>query len=134
MNRSQWIALAAGISLLIACFMPWVYIKNPGFVISGVDTGLSRYGKPAYLHFIFTVLILVFSFIPKIWAKRLNLILAALNVAWAMRNFTIISRCEAGECPEKQIGIYLIIFSALILMVTALFPNIKLKEEAKNPD
>lgn len=126
MNRSQWIALAAGVTLAIACFMPWVYIQNPDITISGVESAGTRFGKPGYIHFIFTGLILCFTLINRVWAKRFNLLLAALNMAWAIKNFIIIGRCEAGECPEKQIGFYLLLFSAFVLLGSTLFPGIKL--------
>lgn len=129
MNKSQWIALAAGVTLIIACFMPWVIILNPPLTISGVDTIGTRFGKPAYNHFIFTALITLFSFIPKIWAKRFNLFFASLNVAWAIKNFSVISRCEAGECPQKQTGLYLVLFSSIVLLITVFFPNIKIAQQ-----
>lgn len=128
MNRSQWITLAAGITLIIACFMPWVYIQNPAITISGVDSTGTRFGKPGYVHFILTGFILCFTLINKIWAKRFNLLLAALNLAWAIKNFIVIGRCEAGECPEKQVGFFLLLFAAFILLLATLLPGIKLPD------
>ena len=77
-------------------------------------------------------LFLVFHFIPRLWAKRWNLLVVALNIAWAVRNVIIISMCRDGECPEKQTGLYLVILASAIMLAAALFPDIKLKEEKKN--
>jgi len=48
---------------------------------------------------------LLFTFIPRVWAKRWNLLIVALNISWAARNYFIISACSGGECPEKKSGI-----------------------------
>ncbi len=132
MNRSQWIALTSAIVLVIACFMPWVYIAPANLIISGVDTEGTRFGIPAYLHFILAAVIILFTFIKKIWAKRFNLMFAALNLAWAIKNYIIMSRCEAGECPVKQTGIYLVLIAALTLLITTFFPNMKISVVEEN--
>lgn len=126
MNRSQWIALAAAIVLTIGCFMPWAIISGQEITISGVDTSGTRFGKPAYLHFVLTSAILILTFIKRIWAKRINLLFTALNLAWAIKNFILFGRCEAGECPERQMGLYLVLAAAIALLVTGFFPNMKI--------
>jgi hypothetical protein len=67
--------------------------------------------------------------IPKVWAKRTNLLVILFNLAWAFRNFLIIGHCEGGDCPVKQTGLYLILICSIIMAVSALFPDMKLKEE-----
>lgn len=126
MNKSQWIALVAGFTLVIACFMPWIIIKNPELTLSGVDTEGTRFGKPGYIHFFLTAIIIIFTFVPKLWAKRTNIFLAALNLAWAIKNFIVLGGCEAGECPVKQTGLYLVLFASLVLLITAMLPNMKI--------
>ena len=123
MNRSLLITLIGAALLITACFMPWMRIEDPALTISGVDTTGTRYGKPALTHFILTTLVVICSFIPRIWAKRMNLLFAALNLAWGIRNFGVIPRCEGGVCPEKLWGIYLLLVACIILMITALFPK-----------
>ena len=110
-------------AVVIACFMPWMHIEDPSLTITGVDTTGTRYGKPGYAHFALIACVLVFSFVPKIWAKRINLLFAALNLAWAVRNFGMIPKCEAGVCPEKLTGLYIILIASIVLMIAALFPK-----------
>lgn len=131
MNRSQWIALASAIVLVVACFMPWVHISSAGITVSGVETAGTRFGKPAYIHFILTGIVVLFTFINALWAKRFNLLFAALNFAWALRNFVVITKCEAGECPEKQTGLYLVLIAAFALLVSTFFPNMKIASPAE---
>lgn len=123
MSRSQWIAVIGVFILAVACFMPWMHIEEAGLTISGIDTTGTRYGKPALVHFALSALILVCTFLPKIWAKRINLLFAALNLAWAIRNFGIIPKCEGGICPEKLSGLYLVLMASIIILVAALFPK-----------
>ncbi len=124
MSRSKIITIIGIAVLIIACFMPWMHIDEPSFItISGVDTTGTRYGKPGYAHFIFSVLILLCTFIPKVGAKRVNLLFAALNLAWGIRNFGVVPACDGGICPQKMIGIYLLLLACIILMIAVLFPK-----------
>lgn len=132
LNRSQWIALLAALLLAIGCFMPWAIIESQHLTLSGVDTTGTRFGKPAYNHFFLDAVILILTLVPKLWAKRVNLLFGVLNLGWAIRNFILFSRCEAGDCPSLQIGLFLILIASAILMLTILFPQIELREDTDN--
>lgn len=129
MRGMKWLGLGAAVLQIISCFMVWVVITSKGITITGVDTTGTSFGKPAYFHLLFASLFLIFHFIPKLWAKRSNLPVAALNIAWAMRNYFLITACRGGDCPEKHAGIYLLLVSALLILVASLFPDIKVKSE-----
>lgn len=123
MTRSQWFTVIGVIILVIACFLPWMRIEDPAITITGIDTSGTRYGKPGYAHFVWAVCILLCAFTPKIWAKRINLLFGAVNLAWAIRNFAVIPSCDGGICPERLAGLYLILIASVILMITSLFPK-----------
>jgi len=127
----KWIGLAAVILLVVSCFTPWVIIASLNIIVSGVDATGTNFGKPGYTHFILSFFFIIFHFIPKLWAKRCNLLVVALNIAWAVRNYFIISMCREGDCPEKQIGLWLVLAASLLMLLAALFPDIKLKEDSK---
>lgn len=120
----KWLGLAASLVLLTVCFTTWVTIVSKNIDVSGVDAVAIDFGKPGYLHMIFIAVFIVFTFIPKIWAKRWNLPITALNVAWAARNYILISSCSGGECPVKHVGLYLLIPASVIMLVSALLPDI----------
>jgi hypothetical protein len=124
----KWIGVVATVALVISCFYPWVFIESKNIIVSGIKSDGTNFAKPGYFHFVMAVFYIVFHFTQRIWAKRINLLIAALNVAWATRNFFLISACAAGECPQKKISIYILLFSSLIMMVSALFPDIKLSK------
>ena len=91
----------------------------------------TNFGKPGYFHFVLTAFFLLCTFVPRVWAKRLNLLITGLNVGWALKNFFIIAACSGGECPIRKIGIWFILLASVIMLLSALFPDMKLKEENK---
>ena len=131
MRYMKWIGLFAVILLIVSCFLPWVNIASINIVVSGVESTGTNFGKPGYTHFVLSFFFIIFHFIPKLWAKRSNLLVVALNIAWAIRNYFIISMCREGECPEKQIGLWLVLLASFLVLIAALFPDIKLNEEKK---
>ncbi len=118
------ISVLISASLALSCFMPWVIIESKNIMVSGVDATGTNFGKPGYFHFAMIFLFLLFSFIPKLWMKRFNVFVTGLNFGWAIRNFIIISACSGGDCPEKQIGIYIMLFTSILLMIVSFFPEI----------
>ena len=131
MRYMKWIGLVAVMLLIVSCFLPWVIIDSQKIIVSGVDSTGTNFGKPGYTHFVLGFFFIIFHFIPKLWAKRSNLLVVALNIAWAIRNYFIISMCREGDCPEKQIGLWLVLLASILILIAALFPDIKLKEENK---
>jgi hypothetical protein len=131
MRYMTWIGLAAGILLVVSCFLPWVIITSQNITVTGIDATGTNFGKPGYTHFVLGFFFIIFHLIPKLWAKRVNLLVVALNIAWAVRNYFIISMCREGDCPEKQIGLWLVLGASALMLLAALFPDIQLKQEKK---
>ena len=131
MRYMKWIGLFAVVLLIVSCFIPWVTIPSKNIVVSGVESTGTNFGKPGYTHFVLSFFFIIFHFIPRLWAKRSNLLVVALNIAWAVRNYFLITACQMGDCPEKKSGIYLILFASLLMMAAALFPDMKLPEDRK---
>ena len=125
----KWIGLAAAVVLAVSCFTPWMVIGSWNITVSGIDATGTSFGKPGYFHFVMAAFFIFFTLVQRIWAKRANLLIVALNLAWAIRNFFIIAGCEGGECPVKRTGLYLALLSSLLMLVSALFPDMKLPAE-----
>jgi hypothetical protein len=125
----KWVGLLAASALIVVCFFPWVFIESKNIIVTGVDSKGTSFGKPGYFHFVLGGMYLILCLIPRIWAKRVNILLAALNSAWAVRNYLLISACSGGECPEKRIALYILFIASLAMLVAALLPEIKLKGE-----
>jgi hypothetical protein len=124
----KWLSLFSVILLVVACFMPWVVIESREISLSGINA--FNYGKPAYMHFFFAFCYAVFLFVPRSWAQFVSVFMAAFNLAWAVTNFLRVSACEAADCPDKQIGLYLLVISAFLMLLTALLIRQKTPAEA----
>ena len=124
----KWVGFLATIALIAACFFPWVFIESKNITVTGIQSAGTSFGKPAYFHFVMAAFYLVFNFTTRIWAKRVNLLIVALNIGWTARNYFLISACAGGECPEKKVGLYIVVISSVAMMVVALFPKIELQK------
>ena len=129
----KWIGIAAAITLIISCFMTWAVVLSKNITVSGVDATGTSFGKPGYFHLIMVAFFLVFSLLPRVWAKRANLLVAAINMAWAIRNYFLVTTCRGGECPEKHIAIYLILLTSLLMLAASMFPDLKQTQNEQQP-
>ena len=117
----RWLSIVAAIIVLTACFFPWIVIESKNIVVSGVSAEGTSFGKPGYMHFVLAGLFLLFMLLNKTWSQRASVFVAAFNLAWAIRNYIVISSCHGGECPEKQAALYAsLIFSILMLLFSLL--------------
>jgi hypothetical protein len=124
LRSMKWIGLLSALALIIACFFPWVFIESKNITVTGIESAGTTFGKPGYFHFVLAAFYITFTFIPRIWAKRTNLLVVALNIAWAARNYFLISACAGGECPEKKVGLYVVLISSAVMVVAALLPKL----------
>jgi len=131
MKYSQWIGIAAAIILVIAGFLPWTYHPDLNKNFTGFFSENNVYGKPGYVFVIMSIITIVFFAIQRVWAKRWNMFICALVLSYAIKSFIMFSGCYRGICPDKLAGLWIMLASAVLMMVMALFPDIKLKEEPK---
>lgn len=62
-------------------------------------------------------------FVPKPGAKRVNLFIAALLMAYAIRTFVVFTGSLIKGDVENKIGIYLVILLPIIILVSTVFPK-----------
>lgn len=131
------IGLVACILLIISCFLPWMYYADPHIAteaqktFTGFYTYQNQYGKPGKLLVLIGVIVLVLMLLPKIWAKRANLFITALGVGYSIKTYVLFTSCYNAYCPEKKIGLFIMMASMLVLLVAAVFPDLKLEKEKK---
>jgi hypothetical protein len=126
MKHSQTIGIIATLALAAMCFLPWTVIVSQQLTITGFQTTGTSFGRPGVLSVTMAVILLVMFLVPAVWAKRTNLFVAALNLAWSFRNYLLVSSCLMGECPEKQPAIYALVALAIIIQVMTLLPRLEL--------
>jgi hypothetical protein len=128
----KWAGLAACALLIAACFMPWTYHADLDKTFTGFFSEKNAYGKPGKYLVFFAVSAAALILIPRIWAKRVNLFFAALSLGYAIKTYILFTSCYNAYCPDKKVGIYLMMACCVVILVAAIFPELKLKPTKKN--
>jgi len=125
------VGIIAALILIASCFIPWTYYPDIDKTFTGFFSQANAYGKPGKAIIFFSVLSVVLFIIPKIWAKRFNVLVTAITIAYCVRSYVLFTTCSGGVCPEKKVGIFLIVISSALMLVSALLPDLKLNENEK---
>ena len=130
MKYSQPLGIAACLALIINCFFPWSYVADIQLTMTGWQGG-SNLGRPGLFNIVLCSVMIVFFLVPRIWAKRTNVIIGALNIAWSLRNYLLVGACSGGMCPEKKAGIFLLLFLSFFIEIMTFLPPIKVTPKAE---
>ena len=127
---SKWVGLLAAVAVIAVCYQPWIYVPRVSLEIGGMyATGKQNFGRPGLMNCILAVVSIIMFLLPFIWAKRTNIFIVAFNIAWAVRNYILLTKCYGGECPEVKIGIYLLLLASGLMLVMAFIPDVVIKEK-----
>jgi hypothetical protein len=129
MKYSQRIGIAAALLLVAASYMPWAYFPDLGKEFTGFYSELNRYGRPGKILMFLSAVMIVLFLTPKLWAKRTNIVAGGITLAFAIKCYILYTACYRGICPEKRIGIFLILLAAGIAMGASLLPDLPVKQE-----
>jgi hypothetical protein len=116
---------------MISCFLPWTYHPDLDKMFTGFLSENNAYGRPGRALIVLSFLALGCFIIRGVWAKRLNLFISAILVAYAIRSFILFSGCYRGICPEKQAGLWMMTISALTILIMAVLPDVKITNRNK---
>lgn len=122
------IGFAAAAIMIISCFVPWAYYADIGKSFNGFFSEKNMYGKPGMFIMFFAVMSIVLIYLNKIWAKRLHIILSAINIGYLIRIYILFTSCYNAYCPVKRAGLYLLILSSVVMMVISLLPDMKIAD------
>ena len=129
MKYSQQIGMVLALAIIGGCWMPWVVIESKSIVVDGFHAAGTNFGRPGlFIAYTSGIAFILFS-IQKVWAKRINGFIATFAFAWSIRNYLILSACFGGECPQKQVGLYMMVVLSATMMVMSLLPKMDLKKE-----
>lgn len=129
----HWVGLAACITLIFSCFMPWSYYADATIVneaertFTGFYSYRNNYGKPGKFLVGIGIIVIILMLLPKIWAKRSNLFVCALGVGYAIKSYILFTSCYNAYCPEKKIGVYLMLIASVVMLVASVFPSLSLR-------
>ncbi|RYY67908.1 MAG: hypothetical protein EOO13_13750 [Chitinophagaceae bacterium] len=129
MKYSKWIGLAAALALIVVCFMPWTYHADVQKNFTGFFSENNLYGKPGKFLIFFSVVAGILILTPKIWAKRTNLFVTGIMLAYAIKTYILYTSCYNAYCPEKRAGIYLVVLLSVLQFVMTLFPDMKIESK-----
>jgi uncharacterized membrane protein YfhO len=129
MKYSQGIGIAAAISLVASCFLNWAWYPDLQQHFTGFYSYQNYYGRRGIFFSVMASLAVLFYIIPRLWAKRINLLVTAINLAYAVFTFITFTRCYGPAiCPEKRFGLFLLCASALVMMIMALLPDLSVEK------
>jgi hypothetical protein len=123
-----WAGITACMVLIISCFIPWTYHADVNKAFTAFFSEQNQYGKPGKFLITFGVTSMLLIIIPKLWAKRVNLFLTAFTVAYAIKTYILYTSCYNAYCPDKRAGIFIMLFSTLVILLAAVLPNMKAME------
>jgi hypothetical protein len=128
---SKWVTLFGALLMITACYLPWAFYPDLNKSFTGFFSENNIYGKPAKLLIIFAVFNVLAQFLNSVFLKRVNLLLMALGFAYAIKSYIVYAECYKGYCPQKQVGLYLMVLASAILLITSVLPSGTLKEDSK---
>lgn len=130
----NWAGLAACVLLIIACFLPWAYYPVIHETFNGFNAKTfpngTFYGRPGYMIVIMALAVIILMVIPRIWAKRTNLFLSGFLLAYVLSKFHIFTSSLFDGEVEKKAGVFLIAITSSVILLSSLFPNIKIRERS----
>lgn len=127
----HWLGIAACIILMVSCFLPWMYYADINQQFTGFYSYKNAYGKPGYFLCLLSLVTLLFIFLPKVWAKRANLFIGAIMVAYGIKSYILFSSCYNNYCPQKLPALYVMLYCCIIIMIAAAFPHLTLSKKDK---
>ena len=128
MKYSQIIGIITAIIVIVVCHLPWSIVVERNIVINGMYTKGTDFGRPGLLNIILSVVMILFFIMQEVWAKRTNLFIGAINFAWSIRNYILVTTCYYGECPQKQPALFALVFFSFVTMLMSFFPKIEIKQ------
>ena len=124
-----WLGIAACIMLIVSCFLPWVYYADLNQTFTGFYSYKNEYGKPGKLLVLLGTITFIFMLLPKLWAKRANLFICALALAYAVKTYILFSSCYNNYCPQKLFGLYLMLSCTVLMLLASVFPKLKIADK-----
>lgn len=131
MKYSQTVGCVLVILLAGVCYLPWSFISEKNILITGISAPGTMYGKPGLMHLVLGIVLIFFFIFKKIWAKRVNVFIGAINLAWSIRNYILLSTCYMGECPELKIGLFMELLLSLAILVMTFLPDLNRLERKR---
>ena len=130
MKYSKYIGILAALLMVAACFMPWTFYPDLGKTFNGFFSQENAYGKPGILLSMLAAISIILFLVPRVWAKYWNIFFSAIIFTYALKSFVLFAGCYPKGCPEKLIGIWLMMAAASIVLLASLMPETRRRNSA----
>ena len=130
MKYSKYIGILAALLMVAACFMPWTFYPDLGKTFNGFFSQENAYGKPGILLSMLAAISIILFLVPRVWAKYWNIFFSAIIFTYALKSFVLFAGCYPKGCPEKLIGIWLMMAGASIVLLASLMPETRRRNSA----
>lgn len=130
MKYSQIFGVILCVLIAFSGNMNWIYIGSLNAHFSGLHAEGVKAGQPILINYFLMCIMVVLFLIPKVWAKRLNMFISGINGAWCLRNFIVLATCSMGECPQREMGIYVYFIAGILAFLMALLPKMQVDANA----
>lgn len=117
--------------------MPWAYFADTHITteaertFTGFHSYQNNYGRPGKFLVTIGLIAITLMLLPKIWAKRTNLFVCALGVGYAVKSYILFTSCYNAYCPEKKLGIFLMLAATIVMLIASALPSLSLKNTDK---
>lgn len=132
MKYYKQIGIIACLLLVIGSLSPLAYYPDLHQYFTGFYSEKNMYGRPGKVFTFFAVVSVVLIFVNKIWAKRTLIFIAAINIGYLIKTYVVFTSCYNTICPEKKYGLFLLIAGTVLLLISALFPDMKLPVKSES--
>ena len=129
MKYYKVLGLIACVVVAISCFLPWTFYPDLNKSFTGFFSEENMYGKPGKVFIFLAVLSGALILINRIWAKRVLLFVAAINIAYLIKTYVLFTTCYSALCPVKLYGLYLLMAGTIMLMVVSIFPDMDVPKD-----
>jgi hypothetical protein len=112
--------------------MPWTFHADLHQYFNGFYSYKNTYGKPGKFFITFSIICMVMVFIPKLWAKYIQLFFSGIIMAYAFKTYHLFASSYNAYSPEKQFGLYaLVVLATISFLVALLLPEVNLKNKSE---
>jgi hypothetical protein len=101
MKYYKVLGLLACAVVAISCFLPWTFYPDLNKSFTGFFSEENMYGKPGKVFIFLAIISAALILINRIWAKRVLLFVAAINIAYLIKSYVLFTTCYSALCPVK---------------------------------
>jgi hypothetical protein len=113
MSFSQKFGIVSCLLIIVSFFLNWGWYPDIQKYFTAFFSEGNHYGKPGIWLSVTGGSGILFYLINKPWTQRLNLIIAGLSMAYAIRTYLLYSSGYDGFVPDIQPGLYLMLAGSI---------------------